>query len=937
MSEAEKTNYSETLNLPKTDFPMRGNLPKKEPEIEAYWEKEQIYQKVQVAAKEKKYPKWILHDGPPYANGHLHIGHALNKILKDMIVKYKSMRGYFTPYIHGWDTHGLPIETRAIKDLGLNRRSADPLDFRAKCRDYALEFVDIQKDELKRMGVWGNWDDSYLTLTPEYEAKQIEVFGKMALKGYIYRGKKPVYWCSSCETALAEAEIEYGDKKSPSIYVKFPLVDDKKLFGGDVAATYVVIWTTTPWTLPANLAISLHPDFDYVLVQVNQEKYVVAAELLGKLSQELGWEEYTIQHKFKGQELERAVCRHPLLDRESLVILGSHVTLDQGTGCVHTAPGHGEEDFQVGLEYDLPVLTPVDASGHFTAEAGQYSGLDLEEGNKAVIKDLVAAGALLKQSLIQHQFPHCWRCKKPVIFRATEQWFASIDGFREAALDAIANVKWIPGWGENRMANMVRERRDWCISRQRVWGVPIPVFYCEECGQDIMSAESLAAVQELFRKEGSDAWFKYEAAEILPPGFTCPRCGAAKFRKETDIMDVWFDSGSSHQAVLTQWPDLQWPADLYLEGSDQHRGWFQSSLLTSVAITEKAPYKGVLTHGFIVDEQGRKMSKSLGNVVNPDKVIKQYGTDILRLWVSSADYTDDIRVSDNILRQMSEVYRRIRNTGRFILGNLKDFDPESDQVPYSQLMEIDRYALHRLQEVIQKLTEDFDNYQFHAFYHTVHNYTALDLGAFYLDVIKDRLYTSAPNSLARRSAQTVLYEISNVLVRIINPVLVHTAEEMWQYLPAVSNKPESVQLTSWPEVKVKYLDNELAQRWNKLLHIREEVTKAIEKVRAAKLVGNSLEAKVILYTKDADLYAFLQDYAADLAMIFIVSQVELASFGATPAPGSHSADELDLTIEAKPASGEKCARCWIYSEEVGHQKVIDVCSRCAQVLSELNE
>ncbi|NLY56233.1 MAG: isoleucine--tRNA ligase [Firmicutes bacterium] len=934
MSETHKVDYSETLNLPKTDFPMRANLPKKEPEILKFWEENQIYARVQQRAKENNFPAWILHDGPPYANGHIHIGHALNKTLKDIIVKYKSARGYFTPYIHGWDTHGLPIETRVIKDLGLNRHAVSTLEFRAKCRDYALKFAAIQRQEFERLGVWGNWDDSYYTLMPHYEAKQVEVFGIMAQKGYIYKGLKPVYWCTSCETALAEAEVEYADKRSPSIYVKFPLIDDQKLFGGEVANTYIVIWTTTPWTIPANLGICLHPVFEYVLVEVGDERFVVAAELLARLAQEFGWQDYQVRQKFVGRELERAICRHPLFDRESLVILGEHVTLEQGTGCVHTAPGHGEEDFIVGSEYGLPVLNPVDPTGHFTHEAGPYAGLDLDAGGKKVVEDLKALGALLKFGFVQHQFPHCWRCKEPIVFRATEQWFASVEGFREEALTAIKQVKWYPAWGENRISSMVRERRDWCISRQRVWGVPIPVFYCTECNEPIITEETIAAVRDRFAAEGSDAWFKYEASELLPPGFVCPGCGASTFRKETDIMDVWFDSGSSHRAVLTQWPDLRWPADMYLEGSDQHRGWFQSSLLTAVATTGQAPYRSVLTHGFIVDEQGRKMSKSLGNVVAPDKVIEQYGADILRLWVSSADYTDDIRVSEGILKQLSEVYRRIRNTGRFILGNLSDFNPDTDLVAYADLLEIDRFALHRLQEVLDKLTKAFDNYQFHVFYHTVHNYAAVDLGAFYLDVLKDRLYTSKADSHARRSAQTVLYHIINVLVRVISPVLTFTAEEMWQYLPQTKDKPLSVQLTSWPEVRQEYLDPELAEKWNRILAVREEVNRALEAARNAKMIGNSLEAKVVLYSNNPQLYELLAGFADELATIFIVSAAEVAPLGLAAPPEALPATDGGLAIMVERAPGEKCERCWVYSPQLGvdanHPKL---CPRCTDVVT----
>ncbi|MBC7076101.1 MAG: isoleucine--tRNA ligase, partial [Syntrophomonadaceae bacterium] len=677
-----KGKYDGTLNLPRTDFPMRANLPRREPEILKFWEQNRIYEKVQ--EKNAGKPLFILHDGPPYANGDIHLGHTLNKVLKDIIVKHASMAGYNAPYVPGWDTHGLPIEQQAIKSLGIDRHKTDVIEFRKHCRDYALKYVDIQREQFKRLGVRGDWDNPYITLNPEFEAVQIKVFGEMARKGYIYKGLKPVYWCGSCETALAEAEVEYGDKGSPSIYVKFPVKDGKGVVPEDA---FVIIWTTTPWTLPANTGIALHPDFYYILVEAAGEKYVIAKGMQEKVAQELGWEEYGILKEFKGEELERAVCRHPFFERDSLVVLGCHVTLEAGTGCVHTAPGHGEEDFDMSKKYGLEVISPVDNSGKFTSEAGKFSGLYVHDANGYIIEELDHRGMLLKASEYRHQYPYCWRCKNPIIYRATEQWFASIDNFRQAALDAIDRVKWIPSWGRDRIYNMVRDRSDWCISRQRTWGVPIPIFYCELCGESIVTNETIDRVSSLFAEYGSDVWFVKEAKDLLPEGFKCPNCGGDEFRKESDTMDVWFDSGSSHMAVLETRVDLRWPADMYLEGSDQHRGWFNSSLSTAVAVKGDAPYKSVLTHGFVVDEQGRKMSKSLGNVVDPLAMIEEMGADILRLWVSSADYRADVAVSANIIRQAAEAYRKIRNTCRFILGNLFDFDPNRDKVEYSELSE----------------------------------------------------------------------------------------------------------------------------------------------------------------------------------------------------------------------------------------------------------
>ncbi|MDN5345289.1 MAG: isoleucyl-tRNA synthetase [Clostridia bacterium] len=923
--------YSKTLNLPRTDFPMRANLPQREPEILKFWEEHDIYHQVQEANKGK--PRFILHDGPPYANGHLHLGHTLNKILKDIIVKYHSMNGYDAPYVPGWDTHGLPIEQQAIKDLGLNRHAIDVVEFRNRCRDYALKYVAIQREEFKRLGVRGDWEHPYLTLEPAYEAIQIGIFGEMAKKGYIYKGLKPVYWCTDCETALAEAEVEYGERRSPSIYVKFPVKDSRGLFAA--AGSYVVIWTTTPWTLPANVAIALHPDFKYVLVRAGEECYLMAEELYRQVLELVGINDYQVVATFTGTELEGVVCRNPLLERDSVVILGEHVTLEQGTGCVHTAPGHGLEDYEVGMRYHLPVLSPLDDQGRFTAEGGQFAGLFVDDANKAVVQELEARGALLKLEFIQHQYPHCWRCKHPVIFRATEQWFASIDGFRQQALAAIKGVKWIPAWGEDRIYNMVAERSDWCISRQRTWGVPIPIFYCADCGKEIINDATIKHLQQLFREYGSNVWFAREAQDLVPEGLKCPACGARQFRKETDIMDVWFDSGSSHAAVLTTRPELGWPADLYLEGSDQHRGWFNSSLSTAVATRGRAPYRQVLTHGFLVDEEGRKMSKSLGNGIDPADVIREKGADVLRLWVASADYRRDVAASPGIMQQLTEAYRKIRNTCRFLLANLYDFDPAKDTVARAEMLAIDRWAMDRLQRLVVRVTQAYDDYEFHVVYHAIHNFCAVDLSAVYLDIIKDRLYTWPAASQGRRSAQTVLYETINVLVRLLTPILAFTSEEIWRYLPQREARPASVQLGGWPRVQEEFLDDDLRARWDRILQVRDVVTRALERGRQEQGLGNSLNAAVHLYP-DEDLYQLLQPLAADLATIFIVSHAELHPPGGEAPAKAFTAEEVPgLKVLVEAARGEKCERCWMVSPTVGQDKEHPtLCQRCTAVLDQ---
>jgi len=923
--------YNETLNLMKTDFPMRAKLPKREPEILEIWEKENIYEQVQKQSAGK--PKFVLHDGPPYANGDIHLGHTLNKVIKDMIVKYRSMAGYDAPYVPGWDTHGLPIEQQAIKNLGLNRHKTSIVDFRNQCAEYALKYVDIQKEQFKRLGVRGDWDNPYVTLDPKFEAAQIGVFGEMAKRGYIYKGLKPVYWCADCGTALAEAEIEYLDKKSPSIFVKFKVKDAKGLFDADNA--YIVIWTTTPWTIPANLAIAVHPDFEYVLLDTSKGKLLVAKDLAQQVMDQIGEQNFSELASFKGSDLEYVVCTHPLFDRQSLVILGDHVTLEQGTGCVHTAPGHGIEDFEVGRKYDLQILSPMDDAGRFTEEGGaQFQGLKYDEGNKAVTQALDEAGALLDLSFIKHQYPHCWRCKHPILFRATEQWFASVDGFRQEALKEIDSVQWIPAWGKERIYSMVADRGDWCISRQRTWGVPIPIFYCDECGKEIINNQTISHIQQLFREHGSNIWFANEADQLVPEGLACDQCGNHKFRKETDIMDVWFDSGSSHAAVLEQRPELSWPADLYLEGSDQHRGWFNSSLSTSVATRGKAPYKAVLTHGFLVDEQGRKMSKSAGNGIDPIKVIDQMGADILRLWVSSADYKRDVAASPNIMKQMTEAYRKIRNTCRFILGNLFDFEPANDFVNDDQLMEIDRWALMKLNRLISRVSYAYENYEFHVVYHAIHNYCVIDMSAFYLDIIKDRLYCSEPNSVSRRAAQTVIYKIIDALVRMLSPVLAFTSEEIWQYLPK-TDVIKSVQLAAWPKVEEKYLDEALEEKWAKIIDVREEAAKALEIARQQKVIGHSLNAQVTLYA-DEELYEFLEPLEDRLAEIFIISDARLKKAAAVP-EGAYVSDEVSgLSITANQAPGEKCERCWQFSEYVGKdQEQPQLCQRCAAVVKNL--
>ncbi|WP_088105020.1 isoleucine--tRNA ligase [Halalkalibacter urbisdiaboli] len=913
--------YKETLLMPKTEFPMRGNLPNREPERQQKWEEMDIYKKVQKRTERR--PLFVLHDGPPYANGDIHMGHALNKVLKDFIVRYKSMSGYQAPYVPGWDTHGLPIETALTKSGKVNRKAMSVADFRKLCEQYALEQVDRQREQFLRLGVRGDWWNPYITLDKEYEAQQIKVFGDMAKKGYIYKGKKPVYWSPSSESALAEAEIEYHDKRSPSIYVAFDVKDGKSVLDGDEK---IVIWTTTPWTIPANLGISVHPDLEYSVVSVNNNKYIVASGLLETLISEFEWEGHEVLKTIKGSELEYVVAKHPFYERDSLVICGEHVTLDAGTGCVHTAPGHGEEDYIVGQKYGLDVLCPVDDKGMMTDEAPGFEGLFYDEANKPITEKLDELGALLKLTFITHSYAHDWRTKKPVIYRATAQWFASIENFRSELLQAIQDVEWIPTWGETRLFNMVRDRGDWCISRQRAWGVPIPVFYGEN-GEPIITDETINHVSNLFRQHGSNIWFEWETEQLLPEGFSSEHSPNGTFTREMDIMDVWFDSGSSHQAVLEEREDLQRPADLYLEGSDQYRGWFNSSLSTSVAVTGKAPYKGVLSHGFVLDGEGRKMSKSLGNVVVPNDVMKQLGADILRLWVASVDYQADVRVSDKILKQVSESYRKIRNTFRFLLGNLHDFDPKENRVNVEDLKGVDLFILVKLQDVIEKVKQAYEQYQFSTVYNTIHNFFTIELSSFYMDLAKDTLYIEHANHPARRAIQTVMYDVLVAMTKLVSPILSHTADEVWEHIPSVEE--ENVQLTDMPEVQTFGEVTELKEKWNHFMTVRDDVLKALEQARNEKVIGKSLTAAITLYAS-GEVRQLLSSIE-QLEKLFIVSAVKLAG-EADEAPEKAVMFE-NLAIVVEKAEGETCERCWVVSQTVGqHDEHPGLCSSCAETV-----
>ena len=928
--------YKQTLNLPRTDFPMKANLVKREPEMIEKWDRLELYHMIRKASKGRK--RYMLHDGPPYANGHIHMGTAFNKVLKDIIVKSRQMAGFDAPYVPGWDCHGLPIEHKVDTELGSKKAEMSLVETRQYCRKYAEKYIDIQRNEFKRLGVFGEWENPYLTMAFPYEATIVREFGKFALNGSLFKSKKPIYWCTSCQTALAEAEVEYGEHSSPSIFVRFPMISDlgenhPSLKGKEVS---IAIWTTTPWTIPANLAIALHPDLDYVAVDTgNNQALILARDLLDICMNSFGLDQYEVVAEFKGADLENLKAKHPLYDRESVIVLAHYVTLDAGTGCVHTAPGHGREDYETGLDYDLDVYSPVDDAGRFTEDVVFFAGLDVFEANAIINQKLADMGVLLKEEPITHEYPHCWRCKKPVIFRSTEQWFISMEktALRKKALRAIQEVSWIPNWGQDRIYGLIENRPDWCISRQRAWGVPITVLYCRGCGNVVITPEILEHIAQLVEGSGADIWFIKSEEELVPPETTCPGCGSAQFKKETDILDVWFDSGVSYAAVMEARDYLDSPSDLYLEGSDQHRGWFHSSLLCSVGTREKAPYKNVLTHGFVVDGHGKAMHKSAGNVISPEDLIRNYGAEIIRLWVSAEDYRDNIRLSEEILQRLTEAYRRIRNTCRFILGNLSDFDPSKDSLPYEDMDELDRWALHRLQEVGARIIRAYDQFEFHPVYHSLHNFCVLDLSSFYLDIIKDRLYVSPPKSRARLSAQTALYEILEVLVRLMAPILSFTADEIWQHMKN-SGRPPSVHMDLFIPVKEEYKDPELASRWETIMKVRKEVTKALEIARKDKTIGHSLDATVTLGLPD-QLMDALHPYGDELRFLFIVSSVQLLRV--EEVEGAYESEDVQgLKVKVTLNQDEKCERCWVHDPTVGENgEHPTVCVRCLKAMAEM--
>ena len=928
--------YNKTIHLPKTDFPMRAALAKREPDMLKEFRRKDVYSKLM--RKNEGKPRFILHDGPPYANGDIHIGTALNKILKDIIIRHRNMSGYQAPYVPGWDTHGMPIET-AIQKQGVRRNQMPVPEFRDKCRQFALKFLDRQRDEFMRLGGIGDWEHPYITLDPAFEARQVEVFGVMAEKGYIYQGLKPVYWCPVDETALAEAEVEYQDDACTSIYVKFAVKDDRGLLGQycDLSKTYFVIWTTTPWTLPGNLAISLNAGYTYSLVEVpGGEVYIMAKDLVAGCLKKAGITEYRELATLRGSDFELMTAQHPFLDRESVIITGEHVTLEAGTGCVHTAPGFGAEDYVVCRDWDatgkthIGIVVPVDSKGYQTEEAGKYAGLRYDESNAAILADLKASGALLASEELVHSYAHCWRCKQPIIYRATKQWFASVDAIKDAAVKSCDDIQWKPAWGKDRMTSMIQERSDWCISRQRTWGVPIPIFFCQDCGEPLVTPETIAAVAALFRAEGSNGWWAHTAEEILPAGTTCPKCGGKAFRQEQDIMDVWFDSGSTWAAVADARPELGYPADLYLEGGDQYRGWFQSSMLTSIAVNGVAPYRQIVTHGWTVDGEGKAMHKSLGNAVAPDEVIKQYGADMLRLWVSSADYTQDMRISKAILKQLSDAYLKIRNTARYILGNLDGFDPARDLVPVNQRRALDRWALDSLARLVEHCQEAYEHYDFHIVYRSIYNFCVVEMSNFYLDIIKDRLYCG--DEAGRRSAQSTIYQILDSLVRLLAPILAFTSEEIWAAMPHTADcDPESVLLNDMPQPADDWkLSTEERWRWEQLLKLRSDVNKALEQSRAAKEVKKSTDAHLTLTFDEEGWKAFQDLKDMDLAELFIVSRVDVAQ-----GTGAGLAGESfpGVTVAVAVSEDPKCPRCWLHHPDIGSDpEHPELCPRCAAVV-----
>ena len=925
----------DTLNLPSTSLAMRANATVRELEIQKIWEEIDIYREI-INSKSKE-KSFVLHDGPPYLSSEkIHVGTALNKILKDILIKYKSQKGYYAPFVPGYDGHGLPIENAVVKNIKGGRSALTPVELRAKCREYALKSLKGQESEFKRLGVLGNWENPYLSIAPDFEAEQVRVFGEMYKKGYVEKGLKPVYWCASCETALAEAEVEYADITSTSIYVRFKFDENSakeiksKLNLETEKDFYAVIWTTTPWTIPSNMAICLHEKFEYSFFEYKNDIYFIADELLGAFLKDAEWEEGDIEvlGKLQGAELENLTTDHPICNRKSPIILGEHVTLEAGTGAVHTAPGHGLEDYEVGVKYGIEVFSPLDSKGVWTNQVPELEGVPYYKGEETIIAKLNEVGALVKSQEISHSYPHCWRCKKPVIYRATPQWFVKVEKFKKETLDAIKNIKWIPASGEVRISNMVANRSDWCISRQRAWGVPIPIFYCEDCGEVIVNDETIENVAKVFEKESSDAWVKYEAKDLLPEGFKCPKCGKDHFKKENDIMDVWFDSGVSWRAVVEARKDelLGAPCDMYLEGSDQHRGWFQSSLLTAIATKGIAPYKEVLTHGFVFGEDGRKMSKSLGNYIRPDDIIKNYGADILRLWAASVDYRNDIKIGDNIIKQLVEIFKKTRNTARFLLGNLFDFEPETDRVEYEELEAIDKFALHKLNILIENVDKAFENYEFYKYFQYLQNFAAVDLSSFYLDIVKDRLYTKGKKSLSRRAVQTVMYDILWTILEILAPVMPHQAEDIFLNMPENQRKGlKSVLLSSWPTANPKYENKELEEEFTELLQVRESVSKAIEPLRSGeeKIIGSSLEARVEIVAKNPEL---LNKYSDILADFFIVSQAECVSELTDSALNTLDVENYKIAIFK--AKGEKCQRCWKYRElnEDG------ICEDCAEAI-----
>ena len=927
--------YTNTLNLPKTDFPMRANLPQREPDMLRYWEEQDLYHELLKNAAGKK--PFVLHDGPPFSNGNLHMGHALNKTLKDFINKSKIMEGYKVPFVPGWDNHGMPIESAIIKQNKLDRKKMSIPEFRNACRDFAQNFVCRQRDQFKRLGILADWDDPYLTMKPSFEAREVKVFGEMFRKGYIYKGLKPVYWCPHDETALAEAEIEYQTDRCTSIYVRFKIKDDKGRLASlcDLGKTYFVIWTTTPWTLPGNLAIALNPAEDYLVTRASDGNfYITAAALVDKTLAAGGLEKEEVVSTLRGSEFEYMTASHPFLDRESLVVNADYVTMESGTGCVHIAPGFGADDYIVGRNYNMKIVVPVDDRGYQTADAGKFAGMYYEESNKAILDDMKESGALLAAEVIEHEYPHCWRCKHPIIFRATPQWFCSVDAFKDDAVKACENVEWIPAWGGERITQMIRDRADWCISRQRHWGLPIPVFYCEDCGKPVCNEETIESVSALFAEKGSNCWYELDAAGLLPKDFTCPHCGKKHFSKETDTLDGWFDSGSSHFSVLEGKENETWPADLYLEGADQYRGWFQSSLLTAVAAKgEGAPFRTVLTHGWTVDGEGKAMHKSLGNTVSPDEIVKKYGAELVRLWVASSDYRVDVRVSDAIFKQLSETYRKIRNTARILLANLGDFDPETGLLPAEELCEIDKWALTRVNELAQVARESYDKYEFHVLYHAVNNFCTTDLSKLYIDITKDRVYTEAADGKLRRAAQSTMWYILSALTRIIAPMISFTAEEIWQAMPHLaSDNKKSVFMNPLPEVRPEWSFPELEAHWDRLFALRDDVMKALELARAEKLIGKSLDADLTIYATDAEVCGLLDSFGEEaLKTVFIVSDVNVKN-EAAPA-GAFTETQSGIGVLVVASQAERCDRCWLHDKNAVSDGDGHLCPRCAAIVN----